>query len=352
MLESDLSPPESKKCRPSTNVYLVGEENHQIVGTKLPSNRQILSVFFFNTRTAKLSVRESATLAVDEVFIFWKKARLPTRQSQNCVAKLLKLYQEWDKIRKNSNRKASKQQVMKEANFCETLDDLFDIAHANALEIINIPEDREFLLNQREKGRIGDIIGINGFLEQQEKSRQNRFELHQRRKYKSDEYSTKASMYVKQLLNICCFIFYYFFINLDEIGILIDSDENSDTESEISARREKEKSSEDDSDSASLPSNAPVRTKSKKGTIDFITPRLLAALDKCKISDRSAIHLITATAEALGHRTADLIINRSTIRRCRRMNREATFKEIKESFKVRNYIENMTYLEIKISLKK
>ena len=35
--------------------------------------------FFFNLREVKVSVRESAPLAVREVIIFWNKARIPTR---------------------------------------------------------------------------------------------------------------------------------------------------------------------------------------------------------------------------------------------------------------------------------
>jgi len=38
------------------------------------------------------------------------------------------------------------------------LDDLFDIAHMNALDIIKIEIDRQFLLSQREKGRIGCML--------------------------------------------------------------------------------------------------------------------------------------------------------------------------------------------------
>lgn len=48
-----------------------------------------------------------------------------------------------------------------------------------------------------------------------------------------------------------------------------------------------------------------------------MTPKLLAALDKCKLSDRDAVHIIISTAEALGNDVSKLIINRSTIQRDR-----------------------------------
>ncbi|GBM91363.1 hypothetical protein AVEN_201338-1 [Araneus ventricosus] len=41
------------------------------------------------------------------------------------------------------------------------INNLFDIAHANALEIIKIEEDRKFLLSQREPGQRGCLMGID-----------------------------------------------------------------------------------------------------------------------------------------------------------------------------------------------
>lgn len=40
-------------------------------------------------------------------------------------------------------------------------------------------------------------------------------------------------------------------------------------------------------------------------------------LDKCKISDRNAVHLFIAIAEALGNNVNEFIVNRSSIRRSR-----------------------------------
>lgn len=70
----------------------------------------------------------------------------------------------------------------------------------------------------------------------------------------------------------------------------------------------------------------------KRGRINFITPRLVAALDNCKISDRYATHTLAAVAEALGHSLQDLVINRESIRRCRDKYREQMAKQIKEDF--------------------
>lgn len=72
----------------------------------------------------------------------------------------------------------------------------------------------------------------------------------------------------------------------------------------------------------------------ERGTWNFITPRLVAALDKCKVSDRYATHILAAVAEALGHCLRDLVINRESIRLCRDKYREQISQQIKNDFQV------------------
>lgn len=122
--------------RARNNVYLLGNECSQITGSKLPSIKQALLVFFYNLRVVKLNIRESARLAVREIEIFWDKARIPIQESQHCITKLEKLYSEWRLIQKNSNKR-TESQIKKEELFMSKSDDLFDIAHANALNMIS-----------------------------------------------------------------------------------------------------------------------------------------------------------------------------------------------------------------------
>ena len=65
-------------------IYLVGTANNQITGAKLPSNRQIPAVLFFNIWEVKLTVSESGNLVIHECIIFWEKVRIPTKSSPNC----------------------------------------------------------------------------------------------------------------------------------------------------------------------------------------------------------------------------------------------------------------------------
>lgn len=72
--------------------FLVGDLSHQILGSKLPSSRQILPVLFYNIREVKLTVSESTNLTIRECIIFWEKARIPTKSLPNGVKKLVDLY--------------------------------------------------------------------------------------------------------------------------------------------------------------------------------------------------------------------------------------------------------------------
>lgn len=90
---------------------------------------------------------------------FWQRANIPTQYTARAIDKLEKLYREWENIQKGSRRNTETQKE-KENVFRNKLDDLFDIAHANALEQMTIHEDKEFLQMQRQKGRPGVMIRI------------------------------------------------------------------------------------------------------------------------------------------------------------------------------------------------
>jgi hypothetical protein len=62
-------------------------------------------------------------------------------------------------FQKAASRRTETQQLKEDA-FSTGLD-LFDVAHVDALSLIKIAEDREFLLAQREKGRRGYLAGVD-----------------------------------------------------------------------------------------------------------------------------------------------------------------------------------------------
>lgn len=141
-------------------VFLVGKLKNQITGLKLPSKRDILSVLFYNMRMVNLNLQESASLVIDECLIYWKKARIPTHHRSDCIVKCKKLYEDLRKLEKHKTR-TSDLNKYRQKDFEESLNDLFDIAHADAIALIKIDEDRQFLIAQRKKGRQGCMLGVD-----------------------------------------------------------------------------------------------------------------------------------------------------------------------------------------------
>lgn len=176
------------------DIYLIGSVDHRISGAKLPSTRQTLEVFFYNTRVVKLNTRESARLAVREVQIFWDKARIPTRREDKIIEKLLAVYENWESLRKSRNRRNEKQ-IDAEKNFVNNVDDLFDIARNDAMEIMKNQEDKDFLENQLKKGRPGCMLGVDGLLAAKEERKMARIEQQEKRRLQIEaaehEYNSK-----------------------------------------------------------------------------------------------------------------------------------------------------------------
>lgn len=76
-----------------------------------------------------------------------------------------------------------------------------------------------------------------------------------------------------------------------------------------------------------------MKKKPVRGRKCFLTPKLMAVLDRCHISQRNAVFILEAAAESLGHNIDELAINRNTIQRYREKFRKTKATNIKELFK-------------------
>ena len=79
---------------------------------------------------------------------------------------------------KKNQKRNSANQLAKEDQFKASFDNLFDVAHKDALSLMAISEDREFLLAQREKERRGTMAGIDGKLARKTKRKAERMLKH------------------------------------------------------------------------------------------------------------------------------------------------------------------------------
>lgn len=86
----------------------------------------------------------------------------------------------------------------------------------------------------------------------------------------------------------------------------------------------------------------PGPSTNKRGRKELLTSRLSAALDRCKISDRDAVHLLTACVDALLLDPSIYVINRSSIKRSRENYRQ----EISENVNSKFHEQNLNFVNV------
>lgn len=167
-----MSTPSASSTR-RRKLFLVGSVKHAITGSKLPSIGDVLNVLFYNLRYRRLDLNASAALLAEEILLYWKKARIPTRNPDKVRQKIKDLHKSWQNLQKNATKSSQIHREREEA-FKNTFDNLFDIAAMNAMQMMKIEEDREFLIQQRKKGREGCMIGVDRNLVAREARKRDR----------------------------------------------------------------------------------------------------------------------------------------------------------------------------------
>lgn len=286
----------SKKLR-RDKIYLIGTYEDDIKGSKLPSNKQTLAYFMYLHIQKKETICQAATHTIDKIASFWDKAKIPIRHKQDCVKKIKGIFARWQALKKNSSRQSQTQKQNEEA-FTATFDDLFDVAHADALVLMKIEKDRQFLLAQREKERRGSMMSVDRVLLHKERKHRERIEKEKKRRLAAAKQAEK----------------------LEIVGCL-DSSSTDNEEDTI-----------DEYEPVAGPSSATSPTRQKRGRKAVVTPKLAASLDRNQISDRAATMICGESAISLGHNISDLALNRSSIRRQRIKTREITAAKLIQSF--------------------
>ena len=172
------------------------------------------------------------------------------------------------------------------------MDDLFDVAHANALSMMTIEEDKQFLMAQREKGRQECMGGIDANLVKKQKKKQVDLLKHRERQQKADEEAEASN--VKIILEDSC------------------------------------SSATDDEDMAGSSGVSLLHPKRRRKQI--LTAALSSCLDRANVSDRAAMLIVSETAKSLGHNIQDFTLIAASIRRSRRSHREQFADEVLKNF--------------------
>ena len=110
----------------------------------------------------KQTIRKASTAAVEDATPFWERARIPIRAKKHLITKVEKLHEKWKTVKKTRNWQGEKQRY-DEASFLKYRDNLFGMAAQDALQVMKIEEDKQFLLAQQEGCR-GSMGGVDKML--------------------------------------------------------------------------------------------------------------------------------------------------------------------------------------------
>ena len=246
----------SAATRQKYSLYLLGASESEIRGSKLPSNSQILKVFFYYHVNLKQTIRKASTAAVEAAIPFW--ARIPISAKKHLITKVEKLHEKWKTLKKTRNPQGEKQRHG-EARFLKYLDNLFDMAAQDALQVVKIEEDKQFHLAQREEGRRGSMGGVDKTLADKEKRAK-------KRKSSQENYNITLEQPGPS--------------HVDRNQIKFSSTSGEDTDEEYFPV------------SDSKPSN-PKKPRPTEKAKNIMTSGLAAALDCIGVSDRNAVYILS-----------------------------------------------------------
>ncbi|XP_076310572.1 uncharacterized protein LOC143225310 [Tachypleus tridentatus] len=193
------------------------------------------------------------------IFDIWDKAKIPIITPYRITDKLGKLHQEYYHLRKSKNRH-SRKAIDNQKTFVQRLENLFDIAHPDALHLMKIQEDKDFLIMQRKPGRPGSMVGEDRKWVARETNKRKRLEEEQRRRDRWLEEQRPST----------------------SAAVMVDSF-----------------STEENENSFTFSSQRVKRSKSQRKV--GISERLASALDRTQISDQKAAQILLPFVAHNGH---------------------------------------------------
>src|SRR5215470_17165482 len=293
------------QTRSKSYIHLVGEPLAQFGTRVLPTVCDVLRVYFHRHKKEKMSQKEAVKTVVQELCGIWAKARVPTSEERNIVRKLQALLDSYRDLCRNKKRSGDAQ-LARETAFGESIKLLFDVAHHDAMTIMTIEEDRQFLLDQRTERKYV-MGGVDTKLTKIEENRRKKHGKEMQRKDKEEDRKRKAT----------------------EMATAVDN--SSDTDHLVSSESE-----DSDTDEYVIPESVQQpkhSTKRCKNASEIISPAIAAALDRTNVSDRKAAYLLTAAAKTYGDGDASVLpLSTSSIRRSRRQHRAIHAATAKDKF--------------------
>ena len=308
------------KTRSSVKVWLLGMGTDELSSSHLPTKGEVLQLMMKLHSGENVPLKEAAQLAMSKVLAIWQRARIPHQRIDSGVRILMKLYDEYAKLKKNRHR-CNEHDLRNQEAFKERLVSLFDVATSDTLVTIKIEEDRQFLIIQRLDVLSCSMAGVDNTLSKKEARKTAREEQFKKftAKVEAENPSSSAQHTTMSLSGTSGLS-----KDQNKAETESDSDKNSSPASVLS-----------DSDSAfeicSTTSSSCSRPKRSRVNI-LAHPLVAGALDRVNMPDRGATFVIGAVAKALGHDVNEMTLSRSSVRRLRCKNREQVAATTNDEF--------------------
>lgn len=277
------------ELRSKDKLWLVdGLATDSFSDNKLPTREDVLKVLEWHSRRDPRDLQGVVRKTSLMLQVVWGRANIPMIDPTHLLKKVRQLREDYSSLKKSRSRESAKE-LEKRESFKAGLKQLFDVAHRDAMSLMTIQEDKDFLECQRKPGRQGKMAGVDEKWCEKEGRRAKRKLEEEKRAEREKESRDKRTT----------------------SAVLEDSTSSS---------------SADPSPSASPAKRTPHRK------MKVITPDVAAALDRSQISVRGAMQALVPFATQLGANVEQLSISPSTIHRNRRQHREGRAVEIRRSF--------------------
>jgi hypothetical protein len=183
------------------------------------------------------------------------------------------------------------------------MDDLFEIAHSDALGQMKNEEDKNFLMLQRQKGRPGSMVGVHQKLKHKEERALKRTAM---------EAPRKKGLMKKWNNNLLL-------ISLLHQKLMI---QHQAAKAVMVVKTLKIPLSSFSKYQQQQQPQQQQQFQQLEVQCSFLLP-VSEVSDRCKITDRNGVYKLMAAAEAFGRDTENLVINRTSFQRLRKKFREA-----------------------------
>ncbi|XP_044579240.1 uncharacterized protein LOC123261589 [Cotesia glomerata] len=270
-------------------IHLIGKPMQKISERKLPTVKEVMSVFFYQLKVLKCSIKQSAKNATDQVIELWKNNQIPTSGSTNVIQKILRYHNRWLKLQKSFVRKKSSAQNKNVIIFQNEIKALFDIVDHKSIKLLD-NDIRELYSNQKSDTR-KEILSNNP----------NKLN------------STMNTMEVDES-----------HLNQPSTSHEIVRSEESESSSTLTLSQ----ATNFGSDLEYVPQIPTTRAK-----INILTPELISALDRANVSSRNAMFIIAPVLSSVGVNVEDTTLSYRTIQRTRMLLRKDIAIGLKDNFK-------------------